>query len=79
MKLNKQQNEALYGPSIPSDYSDGDSIQYVDGDTIQEGTVLFTRAAGPVREGGPVLQAGHVVSNGRGWLEYVPLKRVVQE
>lgn len=78
MKPTKQQNEHLYGPSAHSDYAPGDTVRYVDGDELCEGEVLFTRATGPVYEGGPVLKAGHVVDTGRGWPKYVKLKDALQ-
>jgi hypothetical protein len=77
MKPTKQQNEALYGPSAPSDHAPGDTVRYVDGNELQEGTVIFTRAAGPVASG-KMLRAGHIVESGRGWPKFVPLKRVVE-
>lgn len=78
MKPTKQQNEALFGPSAPSDYAAGDTIHYQDGDDLREGTVLFTRAAGPVREGGPELKQCHFVDTGRGWPKIVYPRQVVE-
>lgn len=75
---NKEQFEELLGPSAKSDYQPGDTIHYSDGADIAEGTILHTRAAGPVREGGPVLRAGHIVPGKRGWLQYVTLGKVVE-
>lgn len=74
----KEQLEEILGPSAKSDYSPGDSVQYSDGDELREGTILHTRAAGPVREGGSVLKAGHIVDTGKGWPKYVPLGKVVE-
>ena len=78
MKPTKQQNEALYGPSLPSDHAPGDVVTYTDGEQLGEGEIIFTRAAGPVREGGPVLRAGHVVDAGKGWPKFVPVRDVVE-
>jgi len=78
MKPTKQQNEALYGASAPSDHAAGDDIQYCEGDSLREGTVLFTRAAGPVREGGPELKQCHIVDTGKGWPKIVYPRQVVE-
>ncbi len=77
MKPTKQQNEALYGPSVPSDHAIGDTIRYQKGDESGEGKVLFTRAAGTVASG-KMLKAGHIVESGRGWPKYVPVRDVVE-
>ena len=73
----KQQNEALYGPSAPTDHAPGDSVQYIESDHLAEGKVLFTRAAGPVASG-KMLRAGHIVESGRGWPRFVPVRDVVE-
>lgn len=77
MKHTKQQNEELFGKASPSDYAPGDAIRYQKDGDLAEGTVVFTRAAGPVYEGGPVLGAGHIVESGRGWPRFVPLRDAV--
>jgi hypothetical protein len=74
----KAQNEALFGPSAPSDHAPGDMVRHLDGERLSESKIIHTRAAGPVREGGPVLKAGHIVESGRGWPKFVPVRDVVE-
>lgn len=78
MKPTKQQNEALYGPSAPSDHAPGDVVTYIDGEQLSESKIIHTRAAGPVREGGPELKRCHIVESGRGWPKIVYPKNVVE-
>ena len=77
MKPTKQQNEALYGPSAPSDHAPGDVVTYIDEDKLAESKIIHTRAAGPVASG-KMLKAGHIVESGRGWPRFVPVRDVVE-